>query len=407
MVSKIAFVRGHGLSREEELQAHKCFRENFDKYMSNTEPIVPLLHTCNIPPRVANRNVSRRTIQQQFLGKDKTCVRLSEVSLSSWDSLIDQKSVQYSAKIGPILISDVEKTKEQIKQYTEPIKQVAKNSMAVLGGALLFSAATNMFSLTQSFFDGYYPYIPDLIVAALPFYSAQRIERGSSDRILKYRAIGDVFLAHQKGSTDTFRVDLTLIGPYRLYYLQYLLSLQQRGENTLKGLNDITTGVTPISEVLPTDLVKIPKEGKVQYEAHATFPIITQTSILLDMFLQTLEWHQTKDKGGNSIVYATLLFRKYIEPQGYTVFKKDDKLGYLNYGTTQSERMRKELLIDTMWKLARISKENTKIGMFGGSNMLSLDREAVSSDPYITNTKALLGGFSYDINNAAEIFGMV
>ena len=83
-----------------------------------------------------------------------------------------------------------------------------------------------------------------------------------------------------------------------------------------------------------------------------------------------------KDRGGHNVIYVHLLFRKHIDPKGYTLFDKDSK-GYLNYGDTQSERLRKEVLLDTIWKAREIGNELFNVGMFGARNMFELDREAI------------------------------
>lgn len=405
MVLQSIFLNGHGLTKREELDIHRTFKENIKKYSESTGAVIPIIYTGSLPRKYTMAFSPGGIIQRHAIGNHEA--RIRTVRKETYDSLVKDNMLEYYSKINLVAGAAVEIVSETIKKYSETAKKSAKILAQTATTEALFFAAQNIMGMAPDLLDDSFPFIPDIVVGTIPFYSAQRLERGMSDRILKYRAIGDIFLAHQRGSTDTLRVDITLFGPYRNFYLLYLLSLQQKGEGQLKNLESLTTSVTAPVAPLPTDVIKIPKSGKIQYESHTTYPLITQTSIMLDMFLQTLEWGQTKDTGGSTIIKVTLLFRKHIDPLGYTVFKETDKVGYLNYGDLQSERRRKELLLDTIWKMARIGKETLKVGLFGGSNMFSIDRQAVAEDPYITSISSLVGGYSYDINNAGAIFELI
>lgn len=162
----------------------------------------------------------------------------------------------------------------------------------------------------------------EVIVGAVPLYSVQRIERAKSDRKVKYRAIGDVFLAHQQGTQDSLRVDGTLYGPFRYYYLWMLIWLQESGEAITKNitLSNLDSGgllqsTKSIDEATNTGSSKL-----LNYEVHRTFPIITDFSIMLNMYLQTIEWHR-EVIGGQEIIKYHLLFRKWIAPTSYKPFE--------------------------------------------------------------------------------------
>ena len=72
-------------------------------------------------------------------------------------------------------------------------------------------------------------YQPDCMIAGLPVYNVQHEGHAASDETLKYRSMGTVFLAHQKGGKRTFKCTLLIQGPARLYVLWYLQYLQRRG----------------------------------------------------------------------------------------------------------------------------------------------------------------------------------
>lgn len=397
------FDGGDPLTAKEELKLHEMLIKNMEKALSADEDIVPSNVTkygvaCspgNVMVRMSLGNNQVEVSEERIGGVFQEHV--------GRESLTHDKMYEYFEKISKKTEIPIPATvKESIsKAIPQKIKDNAKMAAQLAFYGTMFFGVHDLFGATQNFLGDFgvqLPFKPDIIVGTLPFYSAQRLERGMSDRILKYRAIGDVFLAHQRGGTDTLRVDMTLFGPYRGWYLLYLLALQQGGETVLKEL-PLNITESPIAG----EQITIPKEGKLQYETHMTFPVITQTAIMLDMYLQTIEWHQEVDKGGNSVIYVHLLLRKHIEPQGVNVTSKDAKVGILSYGDTLHERKRKELIYDTLWKVKEIGMEVLKIGLFGASNMIELDMEAVTSDPYITDIAKLLGGYSYDINNMASI----
>jgi hypothetical protein len=319
-------------------------------------------------------------------------------------TLLDIGVNKYYAKKGKVIASSKTSLEDAVakvkkKAIKASVLKTAEVTAKIALYSSLFMGVNNLFALFPGALADMFPLVPDILISAFPFYSVQRFERGTSDRLLKYRAIGDVFLAHQKGATDTLRVDMTLIGPYRNWYLLFLLMLQARGEGSLKELPNLGTGKDP-RDLPPHEVIKVPKKGKVEYETHVTFPIITKTSIMLDMFLQTIEWHQEKDRGGHDVVYTHLLFRKHIDPKGYKVFRKGKKkLGTLEYGKTQTERLRSEVIYDAFWKAREMGVELLNVGMFGASDIVQIDMEAVAGFPYATDVNKLAAGYTIDINN--------
>jgi len=428
-VDRAIFTEGTADTREQQEKFHGLVKHIIKKYTESDEDYVPIISSGPLPEKYSMLCGGSTTIFRLALGdselgpeldyfvvgpgvdvrevhKQKEILHVSEVPKKAYDTMLKDNMIKFFVKRGKKVVTtnipeEAEAAEKAMKKIiSEETIQAAKTAVSLAIGSAMFYGVQNLFGLSNDIFgDAGLPYIPDVIVGTIPFYSAQKLERGMSDRALKYRAIGDVFLAHQRGATDTLRIDLTLFGPYRSWYLLYLLSLEQKGESKLQELQLIETGIKAPVNPLPGEELKIPKKGKVQYETHTTFPIITQTAFMLDMFLQTIEWHQEKDKGGNEVIYVHLLFRKHIDPKGYVVFDKNDKTGYTHYGETLSERRRKEAMIDTMWKCARIGKETLLVGLFGGSNIESIDREAVTSDPYISNINSLIGGYAFDINN--------
>jgi len=227
---------------------------------------------------------------------------------------------------------------------------------------------------------------PEAIVGPIPLYSIQEIERAKSDRKLKVRALGDVFLAHQKGNRDVLKISGTLQGPFRFIYLWSLITLQATSEGKQQSLlklgSPIPEGQINIGDKITT------KQGMLNYETHKTYPVITQFAILTDMFLQTIEWHRTIEDGQDVIKYH-LIFRKWIPPVEFSVFgeKTEDgelisaKSFELHSGEMGKMRKKLEFTIDFIWKMIRMSGE-----IYGhllinsdGSQSWELDQQGVSS----------------------------
>ena len=86
-------------------------------------------------------------------------------------------------------------------------------------------------------------YQPDAIIAGLPIYHMQHEGHAASDEMLKYRSMGTIFLAHQKGGKRTFKCTLLIQGPARLYVLMFLQFLQKAGIQENITLSDFANKV--------------------------------------------------------------------------------------------------------------------------------------------------------------------
>lgn len=406
---KTLIVKGLVRTKQQDKDLHKEYQKIVKTIDSADKDLVHIVTSAFLAPSYGLAFSTNDTLKVESMSEKveiKTLDPSKPAQKLQYNSLLEEHALEYYIQV-PLLggiKADVGKS-----VFKAISKKVIEDSIMITQWAFyfyLFFGVGNLLGLNSGLLGTQMPFIPDIIVGTMPFYSAQRLERGMSDRVLKYRAIGDIFLAHQRGGTDTLRVDMTLFGPYRNFYLLYLLSLQQKGEGRLKELKLLSTGVKSPPSPLPSDTVKVPKAGKVQYESHMTFPIITNNSIMLDMFLQTIEWHQTKDKGGSTITHVHLLFRKHIDPKGYTVFDRNDKTGHMDYGELASERARKELHLDTMWKLREIGKKVLQVGLFSGDSLDGLNRLA-AEDPYITNISALVGGYGLELSNMSTILALM
>jgi len=293
---------------------------------------------------------------------------------------------------------------------SETISQIPPKERDYKGATALLMALGSYVSLLL--LNARFGVKPEAICGPLPLYSVQMTERARSDRQLKNRAIGDVFLAHQKGNRDIFRIDGTLVGPLRYTYLWILVQLQKEGQGRAINLGKKIAGAIsmpymPIfSEGAPAAIeeMETAAKGQLNYEIHNTFPIITQFQILTDMYLQTMEWHRAIENGQEVIKYH-LLFRKYFPTNVWRAFnpigdpEEENPIAaskFKVYTLGRKYRQWIEIAIDGLWKTWK---------MFGeiyphlalqtdGRNVVDIDKEA------LFNFKLL------SISYAGKLFGL-
>lgn len=219
---------------------------------------------------------------------------------------------------------------------------------------------------------------PDVILAGLPVYNIQREGHAASDELLKYRSMGTLFLAHQKGGKRTFKCTLKIQGPARLFVLSFLQRLQRTGIQTNPTLDDtfgsteVLTGEQTTEFVPPTTNAKIryiqgyKKIGLEQVADHRTFPIITNTKVYTNMYLETLRYVEDIKMGADAME-IDCAFREFIPPMHVLWYKgnKDKKhKGYFTTFVTDEERdalRRRDLVLNTVWALRTMVSDMQKL----------------------------------------------
>jgi len=179
---------------------------------------------------------------------------------------------------------------------------------------------------------------PDIILAGIPIYSVNKIGHTASDELLKYRSMGGVFLAHQKGGKKTFHFRAFFFGPSRFLFIAALEALQQVGTETTKKIEQNATTLKDGGQLTYSDpkksvidpesisktnvqapLIEYTNHGEFKdqiYAFHRTFPIITETRIYMNMYMETLVIKRDI-KYGRDIVEVQCAFREYDEPTEY------------------------------------------------------------------------------------------
>ena len=186
-----------------------------------------------------------------------------------------------------------------------------------------------MISLMRYYFANFMPIQPSVGMAGIPMPSVREISHAMSDRILKYRATGGIFLAHQPGGEQTLRVVGKAFGRNRYLFLTMLDFLFLYGSTKVVDMfvnaPDISALgfaplITPATKLVPqvdawTEINAINMdEGR--EEQHLTFPVITKAKIYANMYIETYDFTESIENGMNCVTY-TIFLRKYIVDYPY------------------------------------------------------------------------------------------
>lgn len=174
---------------------------------------------------------------------------------------------------------------------------------------------------------------PDIIIAGIPVWHITRLGHAASNEILKYRSMGGIFLAHQKGGKETFKFTAKLFGPARfamVKLLELLLDLGSEQARDFMGLGfggyitfaDAKKNIIEQSSLKITrsdPLVEWSKQGQFddqRYAYHRTYPIITETRIYTDMYMETMVIREDI-KLGKDCIEVQCAFRQYVPPMEF------------------------------------------------------------------------------------------
>jgi len=200
-----------------------------------------------------------------------------------------------------------------------------------------------MISLMRHYFGNFMPIQPSVVMAGIPMSSPQEVSHAMSDRILKYRATGGIFLAHQPGGEQTLRIVGKAFGKSRYLFLTMLDFLFLYGSTkvvdmfadapNLTGLgipptHPYTSIIDPTKELVPQvdpwTEINASNVDEGREEQHLTFPVITRSKIYTNMYIETYDFTESIENGMNCVTY-TIFLRKYIAdyPYKYSWFKNE------------------------------------------------------------------------------------
>lgn len=221
------------------------------------------------------------------------------------------------------------------------LKTVSKTTLTDLRIKMsqLSSITKFMYSIMSAIgLIGTFGFDNEVIIAGIPLgsfgigspTSVQEIEIAHSNKIVKFRAIGSIFLAHQVGGKDTISITGKLTGDLRMYFLAviWILTLISQGRlETITNIKDtqgeplvqaLRKGVGPLIRInkLPISSKESIATQKPTYEKHTTFPVITQHEIITNAYIETFSFEEKIETGRDVITY-NLLMRTYEEPDEF------------------------------------------------------------------------------------------
>jgi len=173
---------------------------------------------------------------------------------------------------------------------------------------------------------------PAAVLAGVPLGTVEELSMALSDRMLKYRATGGVFLAHQEGGNESLRIICKAWGKNKYWFLILLDFIFLYGQSKVLDMfagikeNKFTIGNKPfMSKKDLKDEAKVVNpwaefrddnvdEGREEY--HMTFPIVTKNRIYSSMYLETYDIVESVNNG-MYMMTITLFLRKYRVPYPY------------------------------------------------------------------------------------------
>jgi len=177
--------------------------------------------------------------------------------------------------------------------------------------------------------------------------SVQEIEVAHSNKIVKFRAVGSIFLAFQRGGQHSVRIVGKLTGELRLLWLSilWMLTLMSKGYMEVLDWDSemITNYINNPQSALAMMRDKAFSGGKLEategiitqkpsYEKHITFPVILNHEIIPNAYIETFSFEETVE-GGKDVINYDLLLRTYTEPNEFVADASHTTFYYANTRT--------------------------------------------------------------------------
>lgn len=173
--------------------------------------------------------------------------------------------------------------------------------------------------------------------------SVQEIDIAHSNKVVKFRATGSVFLAHQVGNKDSVKITGTLDMKYgwaeSAFYFLWILTLMSQGrvkgfensDDMVEHVENTTSLRGKIAEVGYIDTFAGQFAQNPAIKQYFTFPVVTRHAIIPNCYIETFSFEETLE-GGKDIIKYDLMLRTY---QGVRKIYKHGK----QYGVEKSKLM--------------------------------------------------------------------
>lgn len=181
----------------------------------------------------------------------------------------------------------------------------------------------NKLALSEALYQFYEQ--PPVMLGLIPLYSAKVVEYATSQDVLKMRAFGEQFLAHQDGDSTAYSIEGIFTGESETWKISLINLMYILGEGANEILTPNIVKSNPISEMTAQE------EGGKRYgrsnfkwkehRHHRTFTVIDKDSIHLNMYIETINYSWSVVDGKDTCRY-NIVIRKYEGRPKLKVFKR-------------------------------------------------------------------------------------
>lgn len=175
-----------------------------------------------------------------------------------------------------------------------------------------------MFDLARYYFLNFKSTQPAAIVGGIPLGTITELSHAMSNDLLKFRARGGIFLAHQEGGEQSLRIVGKAWGRNRFLFLIMIDLLFRYGSGSIVDVFSSFLKGDDVSRTTPHTITEDPWEPVNKYALsegiqtlHRTFPVITRNRVYTNMYIETYEFRESVAFGKNVLDF-TLFFRKNV-----------------------------------------------------------------------------------------------
>jgi len=205
--------------------------------------------------------------------------------------------------------------------------------------------------------------------------SIHNIEVAHSNKEVKFRAVGSIFLAHQHGGQDSVKISGKLQGTWRHVFLTVLWIMSLLSQRYLQAFDwssDLVTNLGSSTSNIelfrqtagPITRMKSINDVVVQgpsFEKHIVFPVVTEHEIIPNCYIETFSFEELVS-GGKDIINYDMLLRTYSEP---TEFLADSERTIYGLKTSTKSQQVLEYGLNAFWRGIKWVKETVNLDTEG------------------------------------------
>jgi len=258
---------------------------------------------------------------------------------------------------------DIQTAQELLQEvYTEVRDDYIRNPLELVRNGFLIASTLGMSAAYESFTGRKRTAI---FMGPMPLTHIKSIEIGHSGKVLKWRAIGSVFLAQQKGGRDTVKIRGVIHGFEKVFVFYILWGLFIYGKAFHKMMPKfVPYGPNALGMIKSTvgdmSTVYNKKLESPTHKAHLIFPIVTQHEIVPNCYIETFSFEETVE-GGKETIHYDLLCRTYERPKGFERFKVSNDNYQIKMKRTTRLHTVMNYAINKIWRHIRYRQETGKL----------------------------------------------